>query len=233
MPVYRLHIDSRFRDIHTTSSQSSFLLSQTMSGVKSVRVKHVQVANNIFNIRQGFNDQLVVSLDGGVSYATYTFLTSGFYTAVQMVVKLNAFWQGLVGADCVTLDGFSLTWTLAPNVTINELESSARHVLGLNGTAHTTVFLASPMSISFICPQLQSTFNVYTSDHLLARLQPFVVVPLTNGHGTMEYWEPQTQLTLDCGNAVLSTLDVRVVDSASGQVLVELAEWSMELEVYT
>ena len=119
MPVYRLHIDSRFRDVHTTSSQPSFLLSNTMSNIKSMCVKHVQVANNIYNIRQGFNDHLVVSVDGGASFVTYTFITSGFYTATQMVTQLNAFWQGLVGQDGVTLDGFNLTWTLPTNVTIN------------------------------------------------------------------------------------------------------------------
>ena len=146
---------------------------------------------------------------------------------------MPAFWQGLVGADCVTLDGFSISWTLPANVKIDELDSSARHMLGLNGTTHTTAFLASPMSVAFVCPQMQSTFNVVVSDHLMNRIQPFVVVPLVAGHGAMEVWEPNAQLTVDLGDRVLATLDFRVVDSASGLVLAELSEWSMELELST
>ena len=233
MPVYRLHIDSRFRDVHTTSSQPSFFLSNTMTNIKSMCVKHVQVANSIYNIRSGFNDQLVVSVDGGASFATYTFISSGFYSATQMVTKLQAFWQGLIGADGVTLSGFSLSWSLPANVEIDELTSSARHMLGLNGTTHTTVFLASPISVAFVSAQLQSTSNVFTSDHLMSRLHPFVTVPLVGGFGTMEYWEPHTQLQIDFGNLVLSTLDLRACDTASGMILTELSDWSMELEIYT
>jgi hypothetical protein len=239
MPSYRLHLDSRSRDTHTLTYAPTFSLTRTICNVKQVRVKHVQIANTIHNIRADFNDQISISVDAGVTFETYTYLTPGFYSGVRLVASLNTFLQGLSGlSGVVTLDAANskLNWSLPDNVLVDGRASTTRDILGLNdevydGTYETLLFLAAPMSISFVCPQLQSTYNVFSSQHRMARIEPFLTLPLVSGYNTMEYFAPRQMFTIELGKQTLSTLDFRVVDTISGTLLTELSQWSMELEI--
>ena len=120
MPVFRIHIDSRTRDTHTLVCQPSFSLSKTICNVRSVRVKHVQVSNTIYNIRLGYNDSIRVSVNNGVTFTTHTYMTPGFYTAEVFVTIVDTFLKSLASDSQVSLDvsNNKLTWTLPTNMVI-------------------------------------------------------------------------------------------------------------------
>ena len=238
MPIYRVHIDSRSRDPHTLVSQPSFSLSKTISGVREVRVKHVQLANSIYNIRQGYNDTIQVSNDAGVTFVNHTYIMAGFYDVDTLLSALNVYLQNIMDSDdeMVRFDTTTnrIEWLLQADMVIGGPNS----VLGIEDDGvvsgdMTTLFLSGPMDVSFVCPQLQSTYNVFTSDHVMGRCQPFLTMPITNGFGTMEYFHPSTQLAVRLGGQTLSSLDFRIVDTTSGLVLHEVGHWSMVLEVCT
>ena len=241
MSSFRIHLDSRSRENYTSISQSTFSLSKSICDVKGVRVKHVQIANTIFNIRLGLNDQITLSVDNGVSYTNQTYITPGFYTNSEYTSLLNTYLQGAmsVSTTCVALNSTNntLSWTLPTGLYIDGLNSTSRHVLGLGdvnstGSFTTKLFLGSPMSVSFVCPQLQSTYNVFASDSMASRIEPFLSVPLKSGYGLIEYFEPTTQYFIQLSNVTLSSLDFRIVDSFSGQIINEIGNWSIELEVF-
>jgi hypothetical protein len=236
--MFRILLDSRNRDAHTTVAAPSFSLTKTISGVRSVRVKNIIVSNSIYNIREGMNDSLRVSVDGGESFNTLTYIAAGFYTASEYITNLNVFLQGVSGSsvDCISLNTSNnkLTWSMPSLIVIDGLNSRAKHVLGLadvmlNETFASALFLATPMSISFVCGALQSTHIVFAGEQLPA--SPFVTMPLKSGFMAMEVYEPPSLFSIPMGGQTLSSLDFRVVDTASGQLLSELLCWSMELEI--
>jgi hypothetical protein len=238
MPTYRLHLDSRARDAFSEPSEPCFSLSKTICNVKTVTVKNAQLANTIYNIRENYNDKISLSIDNGSSYATHTYMQQGFYGASAYVTGLDTFLSAITGSSCVSLNAATnqLTWTLPANVSIDGLGSSTSHVLGiddrvLSGSNTSTLFLAGPMSISFVCPQLQATYNVFTNAHKMNITHPFLTVPIVNGFGNMEVYSPFSPFVIECGGQTLSTLDIRVVDTVSGMSITELSHWSMELEV--
>jgi hypothetical protein len=183
MSSFRIHIDSRSRDNYTNiSSPTLFSLSKSICNTRGVRVKWVQFSNTVHNIRFGQNDTLLISTDNGVSFSALTYIQSGFYSNTEYVSVVNTYLQTLSGvvSTCVTLNETTnaLSWTLPTGMYIDGLNSNSKNILGLAdvnlaGTFTSKLFLASPMSISFVCPQLQSTYNVFSSDSLMSRIEPF------------------------------------------------------------
>ena len=228
MPVYRLHVDSTYRDPYSTSSDARFTLSKTICDVKSVRVRFVMMCNSLFNISSN-NAQLYVSKDGGQTYNMMT-IPHGFYTPDQVVDALHI----LLEPTAVTRNDNILSWHLPPNIKIDISRSNARDMLGLGNIidSKTYLCLVSPMSIAFTSPQLQSTSNVLcTAIGGAATPQPFIIVPLKTTETV--YYEPSTIYSIEMGDRTISSLDIRVVYPMSGVEISETTNWIMELEFYT
>lgn len=242
MTSYRIHVDSRMRDPFTLVSAPTFTLNKSIAQVRGIRVKWCSFSNTVYNIRMGQNDRISISNNYGVNYAEQTYISPGHYTNVQYIAAVNTYLMSVSGgsSDIVTLNEANnkLTWSLPSGMYISGLNSTARNILGfsdnnLAGTFETQLFLAAPMSLSFVCPQLQSTYNVFPSDSLMSRIEPFITVPIINGFGQMNYFEPTNQYFIQLGGGVtLSTLDVMVVDSSNGKQVNELSHWAMELEAF-
>ena len=236
--MYRIFLDTRSKNAYTTNSRPTFALTRSICNVKSVRCVSVQLPNTFPNIVG--DNTIDVSIDGGDSFQSLSFLsTTGFYSPEDVVDAVDGTLQDLIflvfgtpDTSCVSLDSTRtrLQWTLPVGVQVRNNE-----ILGLTtpiiGTGTTILFLSSPMGVSFVCPQLQATHNVYAGDSRMTQIQPFVSMPLTNGYGAIESYVPEVPFEIDCGGQTLSTLDVRVVDSLDGRVLTELPNWTMELLV--
>ena len=237
--MYRIFLDTRSKNAYTTNSQPTFALTKTICNVKKVRVVSIQLPNAFPNIVGG--NTLDLSIDGGDSFQTLPFIsTTGFYTPDDVVNTANSLLQSIIFSvfgiqdTHVVLDSTRtrLHWTLPPGVQVRN-----NTILGLTmttpiiSTGTTILFLSSPMGVSFVCPQLQATHNVYAGDSRMTQIQPFVTMPLTNGYGAIESYVPEVPFEIDCGGQTLSTLDIRVVDSLDGRELTDLPNWTMELLV--
>ena len=228
MPVYRLHVDSTYRDPYSTSSDARFTLSKTICDVKSVRVRFVMMCNSLFNISSN-NAQLYVSKDGGQTYNMMT-IPHGFYTPDQVVDALHI----LLEPTAVTRNDNILSWHLPPNIKIDISRSNARDMLGLGSIidSKTYLCLVAPMSVAFTSPQLQDTSNVLcTAIGGASTPQSFLIVPLKTTETV--YYEPSTVYSIDMGGRSLSSLDIRVVYPMSGIEIREMTNWILELEIYT
>jgi hypothetical protein len=238
--MFRILLDSRNRNDHTTVAAPSFSLTKTITNVRSVRVKNIMLSNSIYNVRDGMNDSLRISIDGGTSYSTVAYAQPGFYTAIDYITNLNTFLKTVSGSssDCVILNSSNnqLIWSLPIGVVIDGLYSKSKHILGLADIMvyeafTSSLFLAVPMSVSFVCGTLQSTQIVFAGKPLPG--MPFVTMPLKSGFMEMDSYEPSSLFTIPMKGQTMSTLDFRVVDTASGLLLSELLCWSMELEIST
>ena len=225
---FRLLIDSRSRNTNTTASNASFSLTKSICDVRSVSVKNVQFTNTLFNVRAGANTLTIT----GFPTAT---LEPSFYSPTQLVDAINA---QITAAGSISYDATTNQVQFSLSSPIDIAESGLRDTLGLQVGQNqlpgfkTTLFLAAPLNVSFICPQLQSTYNVFTNRDRTTT-QPFVTVPVTRGYLDMVYYAPSQLYTFGLGGASLSTLDFRDTDALTGDELSELGVWCMELEITT
>ena len=230
MPNYNLHIDSRNRLAGSSISAPRFNLSDSIVNVKRIAVKNVQFAHTIYNIRAGYNNELKTS--GGI-----VTLSEQFYTPTTFVTALDAALATVFGAGTyVTFDSStnSLIWTLGTNVI--DVTSNMSNVLGLasstTGNFTTTLFLAAPLNVSFVSPQLSvHKSNFFTISSPMQTFNPLVTVPVTGGYLSLVYYDPPRGKVLNINGGTLSTLDFAVVDTASGRLVEEISHWSIELEV--
>jgi hypothetical protein len=184
----------------------------------------VQFGNTLYNISEGEN---VLHMQSGSSVV----LQPGFYRADELITKLRL----IVNVTYDSTTGL-LTWNIQ-NDTINFTLTTLQEILGLNGQVSTglfvtRLFLASPMNVDFVSPQLMDSsgavvYGYRSSDNY----QPFCVVPITSGYNVMNVYLPMHMPSLQLGNASLSTLSVVCLDNEDGRILKEMAHWSMIIEV--
>lgn len=236
---FKIHIDSRDRDEKSGVNNASFLLSKSLCNVTGCRIKWVQLANTLVNVDSS-NNRISISTNHGVAFTDYDITSlgsTGFVDSTLLLQGLTDLLASISPASTVTIDTTNrLNWNLASGVLINGATSSARHILGFSSKFYadqfkSSVFLATPYSISFICPQLQSIYNVF-SNRNISSLQPFVTVPVTVGYGEIIYHEPNQHSFIKLSNIVLSSLDIRVVDTRTGSLITDCGPWAMELEVF-
>ena len=186
MPFFRLHIDSRSRMPGGSAAQANFALNDAIANTTSIRLKDFVFANTLYNIRKGYNDRLVTS-DGDV------ILQPGYYTPQLLVTALNS----SLGENFVSYENNFLIWNTGSTVLLSS-ESNMKYVLGLTksdmvGVFSTSLFLAAPMYISLICPELQSTYNLYTGTTSKQKQQePFSTIYISSSFGQMQTYEPKT-----------------------------------------
>jgi hypothetical protein len=229
MPQFRLFIDSNFREPTSTSANARFNLSRDIINVKTVQVVKCQLANQIYNI--GLNQTIVVQTDGVL---TTVQLTPGFYTPITFVEHLNTVLQS-TGITVQLLDGGLLSWTVPVGVSIQASNASSCGFTRVYtaGTFTTRYWLGSPSSVAFEIPELNHVYSVFvgTSSHI--KCNPTVVMPLINGYGFMEQFEPQTPYHIQCDKTNLHCLSVRVCDPSTGLTVDSVYQWSMELLIIT
>ena len=221
--TYTLCLDTRTR-VEGEMWNPTFQLSKPISRIKSVRIRCVQFGNTLYNISEGEN---VLHMQSGSSVV----LQPGFYRADELITKLRL----IVNVTYDSTTGL-LTWNIQ-NDTINFTLTTLQEILGLNGQVSTglfvtRLFLASPMNVDFVSPQLMDSsgavvYGYRSSDNY----QPFCVVPITSGYNVMNVYLPMHMPSLQLGNASLSTLSVVCLDNEDGRILKEMAHWSMIIEV--
>ena len=223
MKTFQLILDSRTRTSNNVYN-ATFQLTKPISRVKTVRVKHVQFANTLYNVADGENTLVL-------STGTLT-MPPGFYTPTEFVTLLQTICS-------VTYNSGRLTWALGA-VSIVVAATTMREILGLTqnstytNTFTTQLYLASPMNTDFISSQITDTqgYIVYSGrDRPRANNQPFFIAPVTEGNGKMCMYSPYNMHDIQIGNGSLSQLDFLICDNNSGRVLTELSHWSMLLEV--
>ena len=223
MKTFQLILDSRTRTSNNVYN-ATFQLTKPISRVKTVRVKHVQFANTLYNVADGENTLVL-------STGTLT-MPPGFYTPTEFVALLQTICS-------VTYNAGKLIWALGVGVSIVLATTTMREILGLTqnstytNTFTTQLYLASPMNTDFISSQITDSHNyvVYSGRERPMNNQPFFIAPVTEGNGKMCMYSPYNMHDIQIGNGSLSQLDFLICDNNSGRVLTELSHWSMLLEV--
>ena len=225
-------LDSRSRQPGTTISNPTFQLTHPLGNVSSCRVRCVQFANVLHNIDSTHNVVGLVGKNKGV-------VPPGFYTPNTLVDSINSFGIGIGISVTYTPASNALHWDVGDGV-IDTQNSSMRETLGLNvgqvytGSFTTTLFMASPMNIDFVSPQLQTSNYSYSGRDTRrdTNRQPLVSVPVLNGHGQMSVYMPTTLHDVHIGGGQFGQLEFTVVDSLTGRELNEMSHWSMQLEFF-
>lgn len=238
---YRLHIDSRDRDPSSAgTNDANFLLTKTVCNITGYAVKWIQLANSIRNV-DSENKYIRVSVDNGITYNDFDITvpgSTGFVDNITLLAGLTALFATISTSTTITLDTTDrLVWDLGTGVQIDATKSSARDIIGLHsrlqytGQFISSPCLASPFSLSFVCPQMNSVYSVFSSS-VMSTQMPFVSIPVTSGYGEVVFYEPNhynnnTKLS----KITLSSLNIRVIDSRTGK-LAECGPWSMEIELF-
>ena len=231
MPQFRLFLDSYCREPNSSAANARFNLSRDIIGVKSVQVVKCQLANQIFNI--GSDQTIVLSKD---DVMTTIRLTAGFYTPNSFVAHLNV----LLEAWDITvqlLEGGMLNWTLPVGVSIDGVASTASSCgftrVYTTGNFTTRYWLGNPSCVAFEIPELNHVYSVFAGTSSGISCNPTVIMPLTNGYGFMEQYQPSTPYTIFCDKTNLHCLSVRVCDPSAGLTLDSVFNWNMELNIFT
>jgi hypothetical protein len=228
MPQFRVFLDSNLREQNSTAANARFNLSRDIIGVNSVRVVKCQLANQIYNI--GSDQTIVVSKDGVI---TIVALTPGFYTPVTFVEHLNV----LLETTVELLEGGMLSWTVPLGVSIDGLASSASSCgftrVYTTGTFTTRYWLGNPSSVAFEIAELNNVYSVFAGTSSGITCNPTVIMPLLNGYGFMEQYQPSTPYNIHFDKTNLHCLSVRTCDPSTGSTVDSVYNWSMELLIVT
>ena len=210
--------DSRSREPGSTVYMPTFQLTKPLAQISHARVKCVQFANTLFNVDENHNVF--------VSDVTVV-VPPGFYSP-QALIDL------IPGATYVA-ETNKIQWNVTASIDLQQ--TSLRETLGLTSTTtgvfETQLFLASPMNVDFICPQLQSSYYTYSGRVRSENTQPLIQVPVLSGFSQMVVYNPMPQATLDMGGTTLSQLNFKVCDALDGRVLTELSHFSIQIECFT
>jgi hypothetical protein len=222
-------LDSRTRQTGTTVSSPTFNLTKPISNVTTARVRSVQFTNNLFNIDGNHNKIGLVNLQG-------LEISPGFYSPSQLIQQINE--SGIGISLTYVSENNTLLWDTGNGV-VDVTQSSMAQTLGLQqgstytGTFTTTLFLASPMNVDFVCDQLGNSTYSYSGRVRESNIQPLISCPVVVGYGNMNVFIPPVLSTLDIGGTSLSQLNFKIVDSLDGRELKELGHWSMQIEVFS
>jgi hypothetical protein len=231
MPQFRLFLDSNFREPNSTAANARFNLSKSVIGVKSVQVVKCHLANQIYNI--GSNQTIVVQKD---DIWTTVQLTPAFYTPNTLVVHLNTVLEAW-DTTVQLLENGMLNWIVPVGVSIDGLASTASScgftMVYTTGTFSTRYWLGNPSSVAFEIPELNHVYSVFAGTSSGISCNPTVIMPLENGYGFMEQFEPQTPYNIHCDMTNLHCLSVRVCDPSTGLTLDSVFQWSIELLIVT
>ena len=229
MPQFRLFLDSNFREPNSTAANARFNLSRDIIGVKSVQVVKCQLANQIYNI--GSDQTIVVSKDDVI---TIVALTPGFYTPITFVEHLNVILQS-TGITVELSENGMLNWTVPIDTSIEASTASACGFTRVytTGTFSTRYWLGDPSCVAFEIAELNNVYNVFAGTASDVQCNPTVVMPLTNGFGFMEQFEPKTPYNILCDKTNLHCLSVRVCDPSTGLTINSVYNWNMELNIFT
>jgi hypothetical protein len=183
-------------------------------------VLYASLANSIFNIPRAI-DVPVYTASG---QADTMRIPPGFYTPsdIAAVVRLNL-------GDVVSAAEGKLVWNLG-SIQING-GATGIPALGISsavvtGSFETTPVLSAPSCVGICIRELDAIFCVTTGS---VPCRPTVVLPLVNGHGMFETYEPKQPQTYQCNVQALSTLTVEIRDMASGQILDSVDSFAMEI----
>jgi hypothetical protein len=202
--------------------------------VREIAVVRVQLLNVFDNVR---NASISVSATGIDSIEIS--IPDGFYTVQTLSSTLDGLisvWQNQGLSNYVTADGGTLRWTLSSSgVNVNGQASSL--VLGLpkkldmRGEFVSVPLLGNPQSVAFCIPQLDFVKTVFSGKNS-EKCRPTIIVPLSQGYGMAEVYEPANPFRIRCSLSELHNLTVEVRDTFDGSVL-NCNGWSMELLVTT
>jgi hypothetical protein len=231
MPQFRLFLDIGSREPNSTAANARFNLSRDIIGVKSVQVVKCQLANQIYNI--GSDQTIVVQKD---DIWTIVPITPGFYTPNTLVAHLNV----LLGTWDITvqlLEGGMLSWIVPLGVSIDGLASTASSCgftrVYTTGNFTTRYWLGNPSCVAFEIPELNHVYSVFAGTTSGISCNPTVIMPLTNGFGFMEQYQPSTPYNIICDKTNLHCLSVRICDPSTGLTLDSVFNWTMELLIVT
>lgn len=223
MPTYHLYLDSRER-IAGPPCQPSFVLSNSIIGVKSVEVRSFHFANTLFNVDN--HNNILETSDGVIT------MPPGFYSATDFVSALDTLLQlhsSFVQAHVTLAQATNqLQWTLPPMFSI--LGGSMIDIVGYYGASTTQLVLAGPHAIQVQCQELQTHARNVTARRTGSgdgTLNPLFMAPVSVGFGAMENYDPSYRMAHQYSHGILNRLNFSLSDARTGRLLTELTTWSI------
>ena len=216
-----------------TPSNGYYRLQHPICDATKVCVRSAVLNNNLHNIRDDGN-WLVVSNDNGVTYTKQYVCPAGYYTATEFIVFFNLFVKTYmsVATDTVTLSGSTLTWNMPTGMRIQS--GPLVDILGIvseipSGTS--SLFLALPASVALVSSMVSSNRH-YSCSQLTHQLPILCNIPLRNGYGAVEVFEPTTEYMHELGGNIFDLVHIIVCDPFSNTEITEVRHFSLELELY-
>lgn len=224
----RLFIDSSHCEPGSINGIYKFKLS-TVVTAREIQIVRVQLANTIHNV---FEQNSIRFFGPGSGFKDVK-IPAGFYTPQDLADTVN---KDAGTTPYVTFsDKQRLQWDLtASGARIDVLSSFAPccgfpAVAILDGKFETTPALGLPCNVAFCIPQIDYVNSVSSGP---STCRPTVIVPLVNGYGLYETYEPSNPYRIKCSANSLSHLVIEIRDPTSGLIINSASHWSMEIILY-
>ena len=172
---------------------------------------------------------MVFSNNGGVSYTKQYVCPAGYFYRVFQSICQDIH----VCSDyTVTLSGSTITWNMPTGMRIQS--GPLVDILGIvseipSGTS--SLFLALPASVALVSSMVSSNRH-YSCSQLTHQLPILCNIPLRNGYGAVEVFEPTTEYVHDLGGNIFDLVHIIVCDPFSNTEITEVRHFSLELELY-
>ena len=217
-------LDSSQRMSTSSTTRASFLLNRDIIRIKSVSVISASFSNLTYNISSINN------------LASFGRMPPKYYTSSEFVATVNTL---LGSAGSIAFDPATnlLTWTLSTPIQGGMMSD----ILGLspllvyNGSFTSTLSLARPSAVSFVCPSLQSFSCNSHVQGIKNGGRSLFTSHVEVGFGqvqTVRVNIPHIQIV---NGASLSLIEMELLDPSSGRTFdsSEVPQWSLILKLET
>ena len=222
-----LLIDSRDRSQQSTVDNATYELSRPIVGTKKCQVLFCMTYNTLFNVISPSN---ALVIDGNT-----TTLSPGYYTGSSIVNSVDATLKAIDPSLGVTYNSISgnasfILGTHTITSTPLSFEMLGIKAATASGNFQTTINTTYPAVLSFHSPEL-SCDSMRTTNRNQLDATPFLTVPLYAQYNSLNYYQSNFQIELNCSTTNMSRLTIFLRDSR-GLAIQNPSEYQLQLVFY-
>lgn len=217
-----------------------------LRGIRYLFVKSATIANTLYTVRAGVNDNIRVGNSGGTWYTVS--LTEGNYNITTFLVELKTQLDSTgIGTFTCTYDDLTMRITIActSNYRLDYSLTTASKLFGLDEdtslatsiTMRDTVNLSSTERLYMVSKSISALDNpAYVYDGSIWRnSQAILSIPIDVDHGDIISYTPESDNSSyrSYKSGVINSIDIAIQDDDGVQVDLNGGTWTLELIVYT
>ncbi len=226
MNPQRLLIDSRDRTSQSTLDNCTFVLDKPIVATEKCSVDFVLLFNTMFNVTSQNNGFV---LDG----ITRT-VPRGYYTSSSIVVAMDTLLKSIDVATGVVYNSTTgiASWTLGSHILTPSAMSAVlgTTVTSYTGNFHSFINTSYPQIVQFYSPEL-STDSQRTTNRTSLDATPFLIVPLFASYNSLNYYQPNFPLVLNCATSAITRISIYLRDSL-GNPLENISDYQLSLTFF-